>query len=234
MYCDVCLQWCKYVNYKVKCTVLVCDIQTADVCFLKDNVIIYTILIWRVLAFAVDFFCCMPYNGGRTIPEVKTMLMIQLITKQYDKRSRSGEAMRRLRSIRFERIPALPAGEGEFFLHDNRFRRARFLSETERCRVSERVFAERAGDAYRVLYSRHPADQHFRQILTLLPGEYGRVIYNERAVTFDGEWYYIRTTVNFVHAESAQLRENIFCRKEPDQLFEDMAYLRYCGDYHKA
>ena len=45
-------------------------------------------------------------------------------------------------------------------------------------------------------YTIHTGDRHFKSVMTLKDGEYGRIVYNERAVAFDGEWYYIRTTIN--------------------------------------
>ncbi len=35
------------------------------------------------------------------------------------------------------------------------------------------------------------------------------------------------------YTENFQVTERVHFRKEPDKYFEDMAYLRYCGEYHK-
>lgn len=163
------------------------------------------------------------------------MLFIQIITMQYDKSKRSGETMRRINSVRFAYLPDTPANltGAEYFLHDDRFRKPKAFPAEERFRVTDRVFVAKSSDSYHIHYTHRPAHQHFKPVFTLSPGEYGRIVYNERAVTFDGEWYYIRTTINFLSAEKEKYRTKMFCRKNADKLFEDMAYLRYCGDKYR-
>ncbi len=165
------------------------------------------------------------------------MLFIQMITKKYDKSSRSGESMRKINEVRFKRLPDCDISlEGcEYFFHDSC--RERAFPYTEHFSVSERVYIDKENDSYIVSYAPYTtrtAHRHFKPVMTLADGEYGRIVYNERAVTYDTEWYYVRTTINLYNTDSSKLRENIFFRKQADHLFEDMAYLRYCGDYHKA
>lgn len=167
------------------------------------------------------------------------MLFIQKITVSYDKRRRSGEEMRKISALRF--VPA-PAQEPDlsgcaYYLHDNRFKKASVFPQSEHFKISERVYADPDSENYTIFYSpytSHPAQRYFKPVMTLKDGAYGRIIYNERAVTIDGEWYYIRTTINLYSADAAKYRPKMFFRKEADQLFEDLAYLRYCGDYHKV
>lgn len=163
------------------------------------------------------------------------MLFIQIITMQYDKSKRSGETMRRINSVRFTPLQNTPANltGAEYFLHDDRFRKPKAFPAEERFSVTYRVFVTKSGDSYHIHYTDRPAHQHFKPVITLSPGEYGRIVYNERAVTFDGEWYYIRTTINFLSAGKEKYRTKMFCRKNADKLFEDMAYLRYCGDKYR-
>ncbi|HAG14480.1 MAG TPA: hypothetical protein DCG49_11570 [Ruminococcus sp.] len=163
------------------------------------------------------------------------MLFMQVITIKYDKRSRSGENMRRIRAIRFLPIPMQNADltNGEYFLYDNRYQKAKVYPFTERFRVTERVFVTKVDETYQVLYSDRPADQHFKAVMMLHHNEYGRVVYHLRETTFDGEWIYCRTIINFFDTDESKLRTKLFFRKEPDHFFADMAYLRYCGDYGK-
>ena len=167
-----------------------------------------------------------------------TMLFIQMITINYDKSKRSGDKMRRINDVRFESIPdndTVPDGN-EYYLHDSRFRKAKAFPYSEHFKVSERVYIDKDGDDYIVYYSpftMHPGDSHFKPVMTVKDGEYGRIAYNGRSVTFDGEWYYIRTTINLYSEDISKYRTKMFFRKEADHLYEDMAYLRYCGDRHK-
>lgn len=162
-----------------------------------------------------------------------------MITKKYDKSQRSGEAMRKINSIRFDSVPEqdIDLSAGEYYFHDNRCRKAKVLPYTEHFRVSERVYVDKDGESYIITYSPYTTrtgEMRFKPVMTIGNGEYGRIVYNEREATFDSEWYYIRTTINLYSADISAFRPKIFFRKEPDHLYEDMAYLRYCGDYHKA
>ena len=164
------------------------------------------------------------------------MLFIQLITIEYDKTNRSGDNMRRIRAIRFLPVPEqnTDLSTGEYYLHDNRFKKAKVFPLTERFRVTERVYVTKVNESYHVLYSNRPSVKHFKPVFILNKGEYGRIVYNFRNRLFDdGEWMYIRTIINFFDTDVSELRTNLFYHKESDYLFEDMAYLRYCGDYSK-
>ena len=155
------------------------------------------------------------------------MLFIQMITIKYDKDSRSGEEMRKINDIRFRNIPDndIVLCGNEYYLHDDRYRKSKVFPYSEHFKVCERLYIDKDGDT---------GDRHFKPVMTLKDGEYGRIVYNEREVTFDGEWYYIRTTINLYSADTSKYRTKMFFWKEADHLFEDMTYLRYCGDYHKS
>ncbi len=62
----------------------------------------------------------------------------------------------------------------------------------------------------------------------LRPDEYGRIIYNERNVTLDEDWYYTLYVVNFINCDKSKYREKMFFRKVPDYEYKNMQYLRYC------
>ena len=165
------------------------------------------------------------------------MLFIQIITKRYDKDHRSGDNMRRINSVRFVDVPdqVMDLSMGEYYLHDNCQRKAKVLPLTDCFKIRERVYVSKKDeDCYTVFYSNRPAYQHFNPVMTLNKGEYGRIVYNEREVTFDGEWFYIRRTINLFYTDISKFRTKLFYRKDADFLFEDMDYLRYCGEYHKA
>ena len=164
------------------------------------------------------------------------MLFIQMITVKYDKDQRSGETMRRINSIRFKDVPDqdIDLSAGEYYFHDNYQRKAKVFSLTDRFRIQERIYVSKDEDCYKVFYSGRSADQHFKPVMTLNKGQYGRIVYNEREVTFDGEWIYIRRTVNLFYTDISKFRTKLFYRKDTNFLFEDMDYLRYCGDYHKT
>ncbi len=167
------------------------------------------------------------------------MLFIQMLTINYEKNSRSGEEMRKINEVRFKSIPDndIDMCGNEYYLHDNRYMKSKVFPYSEHFKVSERVYIAKDGENYVIFYSpytTHTGDRHFKPVMTLKDGEYGRIVYNERAVTFDGEWYYIRTTINLYSADISKYRTKMFFRKEADHLFEDLTYLRYCGDYHKT
>ncbi|MDE5583265.1 MAG: hypothetical protein K2J08_06150 [Ruminococcus sp.] len=57
--------------------------------------------------------------------------------------------------------------------------------------------------------------------------EYGRIIYNERNVALDEEWYYTLYVVNFINCDKSKYREKMFFKKVPDYEYKNMQYLRY-------
>ena len=167
------------------------------------------------------------------------MLFIQMITINYNKDRRSGEKMRKINEVRFKNIPDndIVLCGNEYYLHDNRYRKSKVFPYSDHFKVADRVYIDKDGESYTVFYSpytKHTGDRHFKPVMKLKDGEYGRIVYNERAVTFDTEWYYVRTTINLYSADPSKYRTKMFFRKEADYLFEDMTYLRYCGDYHKS
>lgn len=62
----------------------------------------------------------------------------------------------------------------------------------------------------------------------LKPDEYGRIIFNERHITIDEEWYYLLNTINFINCDKSKFREKMFYRKIPDYEYKNMQYLKYC------
>lgn len=63
---------------------------------------------------------------------------------------------------------------------------------------------------------------------TLRPDEYGRIIYNERNITIDEQWYYTLCVANFINCDKSKYREKMFFRKVPNYEYKNMQYLRYC------
>lgn len=161
----------------------------------------------------------------------RNMLFIQGFSVYYDKDSRSGEEMRQINAMRFMEAPETELA-GEIYFHHGG-RKAKTFKYRDKERIAYRVYIRKQGEAYQVFYSNHPEDNFFKPVLTLEKNQYGRIVYNMRESTFDGEWFYIRTTLNFIHADSTAFRRKIFFRKEPDFLLEDLSYLRYCGEYRK-
>lgn len=108
--------------------------------------------------------------------------------------------MRKINDVRFEKTPDndIVLYGNEYYLHDNRYRKSIVFPYSKHFKVCERVHIDKGGENYIIFYSpytTHTGDRHFKPVMTLKDGEYGRIIYNERTVTFDTEWYYIRTTI---------------------------------------
>ena len=60
----------------------------------------------------------------------------------------------------------------------------------------------------------------------LAPGQYGRVMWNERRTDYDtGEWYYQLHTYNLVNTLSKMPNKNIFTAQEPDFEYKQLAVL---------
>ncbi len=168
------------------------------------------------------------------------MLFIQEFTVKYDKSHRSGEQMRKINSVQFKEIsdvrPDCSAGEICFCKENNTrkpARPAKAVPYQEHFRVSERVFLHKQNENYQIVYSNRPAQQFFKPVFTLGKNQYGRIIYNYRTSSFDSYWEYFRIVINFIDTEESAYRPKLFFRKEPDFLFEDLVWLRYCGEYHK-
>ncbi len=59
----------------------------------------------------------------------------------------------------------------------------------------------------------------------LKPGEYGRIIYNERNMYFDtGNWYYKQHIINIINYIKDKVPTNIYL-SEPDHLYSQMVHL---------
>ncbi|MBR1527806.1 MAG: hypothetical protein IJ642_00720 [Oscillospiraceae bacterium] len=168
------------------------------------------------------------------------MLFIQIIHITYTKNSRSGEKMHQINHIRFKEIPALKkdlsAGEICICNNSNTRTSVNIFPYQENFNASGalgRAFVHKQDENYQIFYSDRPALPFSKPVFTLAKNQYGRIIYNERYVTYDSEWYYTRTILNFLHADSSAYKTKLFFRKEPDFLFQDLKWLRYCGTYHK-
>ena len=168
------------------------------------------------------------------------MLFIQEIIIHYDKSQRSGEKMRKINAVRFKEVsnvrPDFSAGE-ICICKENDTRKpvkpAKAVPYQEHFRISERVFVHKQDENYQIVYSSRPAQQFFKPVFTLEKNQYGRIIYNWRTSCFDSYWEYMRIIINFIHADESAYRPKMFFKKEPDFLFEDLNWLRYCGEYHK-
>ena len=94
---------------------------------------------------------------------------------------------------------------------------------------SGRIAVTKENDSYRIKYCGKRDLGFYSAKMLLNPSEYGRIVFNERgAYDYTGIWYYEITIYNFVNAPYSAYRKNLFYRKEPDYLFKDMQYLRYC------
>lgn len=63
-----------------------------------------------------------------------------------------------------------------------------------------------------------------RDLVIVDPGEIGRVVFNYRASTDDGEWYYVQWTVHLALVEDFAPR--LFLDRPPDHHFRDLVRLR--------
>ena len=63
-------------------------------------------------------------------------------------------------------------------------------------------------------------------VFSLRPGQYGRVIWNERKIDFDtGEWYYQLHVSNLLHYVGKMPEQDIFLIHRPDFEYKQMAVL---------
>ncbi|MBP0966297.1 MAG: hypothetical protein J5722_01570 [Oscillospiraceae bacterium] len=175
------------------------------------------------------------------------MLFAQIITLRWQKELRYPAYAAQRRAERFRLLPQECPAENAVLLHTVQLRQTAdgiscvreraegydgLAFSADRMRQSPfpvRLQVTAADGAYRIAYCGKECDGLFREKMLLLPGEYGRVIYNERgAYDYSGIWYYDLTVCNFVNAPYSDYRPKLFFRKEPDHLFEDLRYLRYC------
>lgn len=60
----------------------------------------------------------------------------------------------------------------------------------------------------------------------LSPGQYGRIIWNERKTDYDtGEWYYQLHIFNLLYPSDKTIDKSSFIKKEPDYQYKQLAYL---------
>ena len=154
------------------------------------------------------------------------MLFIQFITLRWQKDVRDPVHAAARKAVRFRPLPQEKPQEdavlrrGAEILSDDPLRKPPYPA---RLQITE------ADGAYRVAYCGKDSDGFFSEKMRILPGEYGRIVYNQRgAYDYSGIWYYDLTVCNFVCAPYSDYRQKLFFRKEPDSLFEDLRYLRYC------
>ena len=176
------------------------------------------------------------------------MLFVQKITIRYYKDARTPQCAAKRRSVRFCPLPKDHKPEGEVLLHDvfmgQDAGRLWTNSGTVRCYGEEafygggfnntpfsgRLAVTKEDDTYRIGYCDKRNLGFFTTRMLLRPGEYGRVIYNERgAFDYTGIWFYDLTTWNFVNAAPEDCREKLFYQKTPDYLYQDLQWLRYSG-----
>ncbi|MBR3446674.1 MAG: hypothetical protein IKH27_02565 [Oscillospiraceae bacterium] len=175
------------------------------------------------------------------------MLYIQLITLRWQKDVRDPVHAAARKAVRFRLLPQEMPEEDAVLIHSVMLRQNQAgiacTGETVRTYGAEILSAEplrkppyparlqitEADGAYRVAYCGKESDGLYSEKMRILPGGYGRIVYNQRgAYDYTGIWYYDLTVCNFVCAPYCEYRPKLFFRKEPDSLFEDLRYLRYC------
>ena len=175
------------------------------------------------------------------------MLFIQIITLRWQKDVRDAVHAAARRAVRFRALPQETPEEDAVLIHSVLLRQTAdgicCKGETAGTYGTDVLSAEplmqspfparlqitEADGAYRIAYCGRESDGLFSEKMRIRPGEYGRLIYNERgAYDYSGIWYYDLTVCNFVNAPYSDYRPKLFYRKEPDHLFEDLRYLRYC------
>lgn len=176
------------------------------------------------------------------------MLFVQTITIRYYKDARTPQCAAKRKSVRFCPLPKAYAPDGEVLLHSVFMGQDEHALWTNReslhCYGEEafygggfnttpfsgRLAVTREDDTYRIGYCDKRSLGFFTARMRLRPGEYGRILYNERgAFDYTGIWYYDLTTWNFVHAAPDAYREKLFYQKTPDYLYQDLQWLRYSG-----
>ncbi len=61
---------------------------------------------------------------------------------------------------------------------------------------------------------------------SLMPNQYGRVLYNERRTNMDtGEWYYQLHIYNILYMEGKELRKDVLTARKPDRIYQQIARL---------
>ena len=175
------------------------------------------------------------------------MLFAQIITLRWQKDVRYPVYAAQRRAVRFRLLPQERPAEDAVLIQNVKLRQNpdRIICVTDKIktcgadafsvdRMRQSPFPSRLqvteeDGAYCIGYCGKESDGVFSRKMRILPGEYGRVVYNERGFyDYSMIWYYDLTVCNFVHAPYADYRQKLFFRKEPDHLYEDLRYLRYC------
>ena len=174
------------------------------------------------------------------------MLFIQSITLRYEKDVRYANFANQRRSVRFWELPQACPEENEVLFHavflgQDTQKLGCYRNSLKSCGAevfydgkwnqtpfSDRIAVAKEADSFRIKY-RGKSDRGFYSTKMILrPGEYGRIIFNERNIyPYSGIWYYDMMTYNFINLPFSAYRQKLFYRKEPDHIFQDMQYLRY-------
>ena len=175
------------------------------------------------------------------------MLFVQIITLRWHKEMRFANYAGQRKSVRFRDLPEETAPESALLLHSVSLSQDKAGLHCEDSRVKsydESAFYSgghnRSPLAPRLAVTREETGfsvQYFgmgnstpRTVLTLLPGESGRILLNARRTYHDtGRWYYEQITVNFLDAAPSAYRKKLFFIKEPTHSFSDLKPLQYCG-----
>ena len=175
------------------------------------------------------------------------MLFVQFITLRWQKDVRDPVHAAKRRAVRFMALPQEKPREDAVLIHSVMLRQTAdgisSAGETLKGYGADVLSADplqnppfparlqitETDGAFRIAYCGKDSDGLYSEKMRILPGEYGRIVYNQRgAYQYSGIWYYDLTVCNFVHAPYTDYRQKLFFRKEPDHLYEDLRYLRYC------
>ena len=175
------------------------------------------------------------------------MLFVQCITLRYRKDVRYANYANQRKAIKFRKLPNIKPKENEIIFSNVLLYQT--TDKIECCRNSLQTFGSKCfygngvnntpfsnrlaivkdDDSFKIKYcGKHDLDFYSTKII-LQPGEYGRIIFNERGeYAYTGIWYYELIIYNFVNAPYSSFSNKIFFKKKPDHEFTDMQYLRYC------
>ena len=163
------------------------------------------------------------------------LLLIQAVELSWgkaDRGSRSGEARQKFPQA-FP-VPAIPRGEAVLHRLALNLTNLAVKASDGGYRVSFFYDQHRSGAPYRrgrnqdYGNSRSPffcKDCLNEPAFTLLPGQYGRLLWNERRTDCDtGEWYYLLHIYN-LYSLTAPPPEDLLTAREPDFLYRQLAEL---------
>lgn len=176
------------------------------------------------------------------------MLFVQNITLRYMKDVRYASYANQRRSIRFWELPQERPEENEVFFHTVFLRQDKDKLDCYKSCLKTygteafydggfnntpfpgRLAVTKEDDSFRVKYCGKQDLGFYSTKMVLRPGEYGRIIFNERGgYDYSGIWYYDLITFNLVNLSYSDYGQKMFYRKEADYEFRDMKYLRYSG-----